>query len=66
MENKKSKNGIIGLAIGDALGVPAEFKSREILKKFPIITMIGNGSYYVPAVRGDYISNMPTWNGDFN
>ena len=49
MENKKSKNGIIGLAIGDALGVPAEFKSREILKKFPIITMIGNGSYYVPA-----------------
>ena len=49
MENKKSKNGIIGLAIGDALGVPAEFKSREVLKKFPIITMIGNGSYYVPA-----------------
>lgn len=24
------------------------------------------GTYYVPAVRGDYISNMPTWNGDFN
>lgn len=24
------------------------------------------GAYYVPAVRGDYISNMPTWNGDFN
>lgn len=24
------------------------------------------GTYYVPAVKGDYISNMPTWNGDFN
>lgn len=24
------------------------------------------GAYYVPAVKGDYISNMPTWNGDFN
>ena len=24
------------------------------------------GTYYVPAVNGDFISNMPTWNGSFN
>ena len=31
MENamKSITDGIIGFAIGDALGVPAEFKSRE-------------------------------------
>lgn len=45
----KSSNGIIGLAIGDALGVPAEFKSREELKINPIIDMIGDGTYNLPA-----------------
>ncbi len=24
------------------------------------------GAYYVPAVSGEHISNMPTWNGSFN
>lgn len=24
------------------------------------------GAYYVPAVDGDYLSNMPTWDGNFN
>lgn len=24
------------------------------------------GAYYVPAVAGEYISNMPTWDGSFN
>lgn len=24
------------------------------------------GAYYVPAIRDDYISNLPTYNGDFN
>lgn len=45
----KSKNGIIGFAIGDALGVPAEFKSREELKRYPITDMIGDGTYNIPA-----------------
>lgn len=42
-------NGILGLTVGDALGVPAEFKSREELKRYPITDMIGNGTYNVPA-----------------
>lgn len=46
---EKSSNGIIGLAIGDALGVPAEFKSREELRRYPIINMIGDGTYNLPA-----------------
>lgn len=48
-KNKKSSNGIIGLAVGDALGVPAEFKSREELRRYPIVDMIGDGTYNVPA-----------------
>lgn len=41
--------GILGFAIGDALGVPAEFKSRTTLKYKPINDMIEYGSHYVPA-----------------
>ncbi len=40
-----SKNLLFGIAIGDALGVPVEFKSREYLKQNPITDMIGFGSY---------------------
>lgn len=49
MEDIKSSNGIIGLAIGDSLGVPAEFKSREELRRYPITDMIGDETYNVPA-----------------
>ena len=45
----KSSSGIIGFAIGDALGVPAEFKSRAELKLNPITDMVGDGTYNVPA-----------------
>lgn len=48
LKNKQSCNGIIGLAIGDALGVPSEFKTREELKLNPITDMIGYGTYNVP------------------
>lgn len=43
-----SKNGIIGLAIGDAMGVPLEFCMREKLIKSPTTEMIGYGSHDVP------------------
>ena len=43
------KDGIIGLLIGDALGVPVEFKQREYLEKNPVTDMIGYGTYNMPA-----------------
>ena len=43
-----SKNGIIGLAIGDAMGVPLEFYMREKLMQNPKTEMLGYGSHNVP------------------
>lgn len=43
-----SKNGIIGLAIGDAMGVPLEFCMREKLMENPTTEMKGYGSHDVP------------------
>lgn len=40
---------MLGHAVGDALGVPVEFCEREELDKNPVTTMIGWGSYPVPA-----------------
>ena len=45
----KVKDGIIGLLIGDALGVPFEFEYREDLEKHPVTKMEGYGSYNKPA-----------------
>lgn len=42
---KLVENSFLGLAMGDALGVPVEFKSREYLKANPVKTMIGHGSH---------------------
>lgn len=38
-----------GHAIADALGVPAEFMSREELKANPVRDMMGYGTHHVPA-----------------
>lgn len=43
-----SKAGIIGLAIGDAMGVPIEFFKREDLLKNPVTTMLEEQSHFVP------------------
>jgi ADP-ribosylglycohydrolase len=40
---------MFGHAIGDALGVPVEFRSREYLEKNPVTDMIGFGTHNVPA-----------------
>lgn len=50
IENKKEIKNLItcsfyGSAIGDALGVPVEFCSREELDTNPITAMMGNGTY---------------------
>lgn len=45
---RKLKDAIIGLAIGDAMGVPLEFKKRETLQANPTTEMKGYGSYNVP------------------
>ncbi len=44
----KSCNGIIGLAIGDAMGVPIEFVSRKELEQNPVTKMLEYGSHKVP------------------
>jgi len=41
-------NGIMGVVVGDALGVPVEFCGREELKRAPVEKMEGYGSYDVP------------------
>ena len=42
------KAGIFGVCIGDALGVPVEFKNREYLKRFPVKEMQEFGSHNQP------------------
>lgn len=48
-------SSLIGLAIGDALGVPVEFKSRSYLNKNSITDMIGYGTHNQP---------LGTWSDD--
>lgn len=45
----KYKAAILGLIVGDALGVPVEFKSRRNMKDDPITDMIGYGTHNQPA-----------------
>ncbi len=46
---KPSFDGILGLAIGDALGVPVEFTERNDLKENPVVDMESGGTYGMPA-----------------
>lgn len=39
---------MIGHAVGDALGVPVEFKTREKISKAPVTDMTGFGTYPYP------------------
>lgn len=47
LENKV-KDGIIGLVVGDALGVPHEFSDIHELKANPVTTMTGYGTWNKP------------------
>jgi ADP-ribosylglycohydrolase len=42
------KDLLLGVAVGDALGVPVEFQSRELISKSPVADMIGYGTYNLP------------------
>lgn len=44
----KIKNTLYGAIVGDALGVPVEFKDRGYLKKNPVTDMTGYGTYNLP------------------
>lgn len=43
------KAALLGLAVGDALGVPVEFREREGLVHNPVTDMIGYGTHHQPA-----------------
>ncbi|MEH1969937.1 ADP-ribosylglycohydrolase family protein [Nostoc sp.] len=45
----KTLSGLMGLCVGDALGVPVEFTSRAERVKSPVISMLGYGTWDVPA-----------------
>lgn len=42
------KDILFGVAVGDALGVPVEFMTREQIAKNPVTDMIGYGTYNLP------------------
>jgi ADP-ribosyl-[dinitrogen reductase] hydrolase len=42
------KDILFGVAVGDALGVPVEFKSRQQIAEKPVTDMIGFGTYGMP------------------
>lgn len=46
--NDKIKSILFGIAIGDALGVPVEFTSRQIIRMNPVKDMIGFGTFNLP------------------
>jgi hypothetical protein len=43
------KSALFGVAVGDALGVPVEFNSRQKISNNPVTDMIGYGTYNLPA-----------------
>ena len=42
------KDGVVGFAVGDALGVPYEFSPREFLRTSPVTDMTGYGTHNQP------------------
>ncbi len=49
MKNEKIWfNGIMGVVVGDALGLPVQFKCRELMEWQPLKGMIGYGTFDMP------------------
>lgn len=49
MKKSLGKSILFGIAVGDALGVPVEFKPRSILSRNPVTDMLGFGTHNQPA-----------------
>ena len=45
---KNIRDAIWGFVVGDALGVPYEFSTREMMKEKPAVDMVGYGTYNQP------------------
>jgi ADP-ribosyl-[dinitrogen reductase] hydrolase len=45
MQSNKVTDALIGLCVGDALGVPVEFIKRDVLKSQPVVGMLGYGTH---------------------
>lgn len=43
-----ARAALLGLAVGDALGVPVEFIGREVRRRDPVATMRGYGTHHQP------------------
>ena len=43
------QDGIMGVIVGDALGLPIQFLSREEIRKNPVTDMRGYGTFNMPA-----------------
>ena len=49
MERRLAYDILFGMAVGDALGVPVEFKNRAVIARNPVKTMLGHGTHFQPA-----------------
>ena len=51
MEKEKNiwKEGILGVVIGDALGCPVQFETRDEVAEHPVTGMRGHGTFNLPA-----------------
>ncbi len=48
MKSNKIIDGLFGLCVGDALGLPVQFLSREVVNRKPVTDMIGYGQFDLP------------------
>ncbi|MDX1907910.1 MAG: ADP-ribosylglycohydrolase family protein [Bacteroidia bacterium] len=49
MESNPATDALLGVAIGDAVGVPFEFRSREQMRAHPAKDIVGYGTHHQPA-----------------
>lgn len=47
-DNRIWANGIMGVIVGDALGLPVQFSSREEVQEEPVTDMMGFGAFNMP------------------